>query len=249
MLGVVNILLHEEYTWHYMPVGWKMLGHFHLYRLLFLAVFKMACCQAQHASYQTYIIILNYECIFWKPALFFNRDRTKISAYLNFSQNSFILGSPYNFTSYATVNVFKLNIINLSLIKLIIHTPWCSTHTMFLFCCISITYQGWFASLISWPLEYQNCCDSICLQAFSKCSCGFVDCFCLFLSSVTSLHSSSVSCLHVGGLSSASTFSLNVSALFNLEVISAQFAARITLSCHIAHFCQGSIAIITWFDI
>jgi hypothetical protein len=68
MLGVVNISLHEEYTWHWVPEGWKMLGHFHLYRLLFVAVFKMAQCQAQHASYQTYIIIWIMNVFFENPS-------------------------------------------------------------------------------------------------------------------------------------------------------------------------------------
>ena len=107
----------------------------------FLAVFEMERHQAQHVSYQTYIIILKYECIFWKPELFVNRD-LKISTYLNFSQNSFALGSPYKLTGYTTAKIFKLNIINLPLSKLIICTSQCSAHTVFLFCCISKNMSG-----------------------------------------------------------------------------------------------------------
>ena len=69
-------------------------------------------------------------------------DLTKISTYLNFSQNSFALGSPYNFTGYTTAKIFKLNIINLPLSKLIICTSRCSAHTVFLFCCISKNISG-----------------------------------------------------------------------------------------------------------
>jgi len=98
--------------------------------------------QAQHVSYQAYIIILNYDCIFFKPELFVNRDLTKISTYLNFSENSFALGSPYNFTGYSTTKIFKLNIINLPLSKLIICTSRRSAHTVFHFCCVSKNIRG-----------------------------------------------------------------------------------------------------------
>ena len=115
---------------------------------------------------------------FWKPELFVNRDLTKISTYLNFSQNSFALGSPYNFTIYTTAKIYKLPLSK----RLLICFSWCSAHTVFFFFSVVFqkTYQGWFASLISWPLKYQNCWDSICLQALDKRWCGFEDCFCLF---------------------------------------------------------------------
>jgi len=156
-----------------------MIVCFHLYRLL------VSSCFLNGKTSSTCFLSNIYNCIelwmyFLKPELFVNRDLTKISTYLNFSQNSFALGSPYNFTSYATAKIFKLNIINLPLSKLIICTSWHSAHMCSFSVVFQKTYQEWFAALISWPLEYQNCWDSIFSRTIGKCWCGFVNCFCFF---------------------------------------------------------------------
>ena len=190
---------------------------------------------------------------FWKPELFVNRDLTKISTYLNFSQNSFALGSPYNFTIYTTAKIYKLNIIHLPLSKrLLICFSWCSAHTVFFFflLCFKKHIRGGLLHLSHglWNIRTAETVSvykhSINVDVVLKTASAFS------LLSVTSLHSSSVSSSHVGGMTSASTYSLNDSAVFNLQLISAKISAHITLSCHFAHFWAGSTAITTtWLDI
>jgi len=99
-----------------------MIVCFHLYRLLVSSCFlngKTSSTTCFLSNIYNYIELWMY---FLNPELFVNRDLTEISTYFNFSQNSFALDSPYNFTGYATAKIFKLNIVNLPLSKLIICT-------------------------------------------------------------------------------------------------------------------------------
>jgi hypothetical protein len=145
MLGVVNISLHDQYT----STGLKN-------DRLFPSVQTVSSCFLNGKTSSTTCFLSNiYNCIelwtYFSKTWVINRYLTKISTYLNFSQNSFALGLPYNFTSYTTAKIFKLTIINLLLSKITICTSQSIAHTMFLFCCISknISAVVWFTYLMA----------------------------------------------------------------------------------------------------